>query len=149
MKIRAMIEGTGQAAAGMHIPESVVEALGSTKRPAVRVTINGYTYRSSIAPMGGGYMLGVSKEVRQLAGVAAGQEVDVEIELDTAPREVVVPDDLAAVLADDADAKRFFESLSYSNQRWYVLQIEGAKTAETRQRRVDKALAMLREGRKP
>lgn len=149
MRIRARIDGSDDGAAGIHIDESVVTALGSTRRPAVSVTINGYTYRSSIAPMGGGYMLGVTKETRRITGVKAGEEIDVEIELDTAPREVTVPDDLAARLGGDTGAKAFFDSLSYSNRRWYVLPIEDARSPETRQRRVDKAMAMLREGRKP
>ena len=89
----------------------------------------------------------MSAENRQAAGVAAGDEIDVELELDTAPREVTVPDDFAAALATEPDAQRFFDGLSYSQQRWFVLGIEDAKTAETRQRRVTTAVARLREGR--
>jgi bifunctional DNA-binding transcriptional regulator/antitoxin component of YhaV-PrlF toxin-antitoxin module len=147
MKFRATIELGGKTATGIQVPEEVVAALGAGKRPAVSVTINGYTYRSTVAPMGGVYMLPVSAEVRERAGVAAGDEVEVDIVLDTAPREVVVPDDLAAALEADADAKRNFEALSYSNKRRHVLSVEGAKSQETRQRRVTKAVEELRTGK--
>jgi uncharacterized protein YdeI (YjbR/CyaY-like superfamily) len=113
----------------------------------VLVTINGHTYRSTVAPMGGVFMLPVSAEVRQAAGVAAGNEVEVEVVLDTAPREVVVPADLQAALDGAPEARRFFESLSYSNKRRHVLAIEEAKTPETRQRRIDRAISTLREGK--
>ncbi len=146
MKLRATIEQDG-GATGIEIPAQVVTSLGSSKRPKVRVTINGYTYRSSVASMGGRFMLGVSAKVREGAGVAGGDTVDVDIELDTAPREVAVPPDFAAALKREPDAKRFFEGLSYSKQQWHVLSIEGAKTPETRQRRIDKSVGMLREGR--
>lgn len=146
MRFRATIELGGKTATGIQVPAEVVERLGAGKRPHVAVTINGYTYRSTIAPMGGVYMLPVSAEVREAAGVAAGDEVDVAVELDTAPREVEVPADLAAALAGNAEAKRFFEGLSYSNKRRIVLSIEGAKTAETRERRIAKAVSDLQQG---
>ncbi len=92
-------------------------------------------------------MVGISAEVRSRAGVAAGDQVDVDIELDTEPREVTLPDDFAAALKRDAHATRFFEGLSYSKKRRFVFSIEGAKTAETRQRRIASALRMLHEGR--
>jgi len=129
------------------VPEEVVASLGSSKRPAVRATIGGYSYRSTVAPMGGVFMLPVSAEHRAGAGVAAGDEVEVELDLDTAPRELAVPLDLAEALERDAQAKRFFEGLSYSCQQRYVLPIEQAKTAETRERRVAKAVTELGEGR--
>jgi Uncharacterized protein conserved in bacteria len=97
--------------------------------------------------MGGRFMLGVSAENREVAGIAAGDELDVDIELNTEARQVNVPSDLAETLDRDADAKRFFDGLSYSKKQWHVLSIEGAKTAETRQRRIDKSVDMLREGR--
>ena len=124
------------------MPAKVVEQLGS-KRPKVRVTINGYTYRSSIAPMSGTFMLGISAEVREQAGVAAGDRVDVELELDTAPREVTVPADLAKAFKEEPAAKGAFEGLSYSRKRWYVEGIEGAKKPETRRRRIEKAIEDL------
>ncbi len=111
------------------------------------VTLNGYTYRSSIAPMGGLFMVGVSAEVRKNAGVAGGDKVEVNIELDTAPGEVVVPTDFQAALDQDIDARRFFDGLSYSNKLRFILSVEGAKTAETRQRRIDKAVSTMHEGK--
>jgi hypothetical protein len=147
MKFRAVIQLNGKTATGVEVPPEVVASLGSGKRPAVRVTIGGYTYRSSVAPMGGVFMLGISAEVRAAAGVAAGDEVDVDIELDTEPREVSMPPDFAEALAEDTEAQRFFDGLSYSNKRRVVLSIEEAKTAETRQRRIAKAVSTLHEGR--
>ena len=147
MRFRTTIEQGGKTATGIRVPDDVVEALGSGKRPAVKVTINGFTYRSTVAVMGGVYMVGVSAENRAGAGVSGGDEVDVEIELDTAPREVTVPPDFAAALAAEPTAQDTFDGLSYSNKSWHVLQIEGAKTDETRQRRIAKSVDALREGR--
>jgi hypothetical protein len=147
MKFRAVIQLGGKTATGLQVPPEVVASLGSGKRPAVQVTINGYTYRSTVATMGGEFMLPVSAEVREGAGIAAGDEVEVEIALDSEPREVRVPPDLADALERDADAKRFFEGLSYSNKRRVVLQIEDAKTPETRQRRIAKAVSTLHESK--
>ena len=145
MKFRALIEGAGKTAAGIEVPPEVVAALGGTKRPPVRVTINGYMFRSTVAVLGGRFMLGVSNEVRAQAGVAAGEEVEVGMELDTAPREVSVPPELAQQLANDAAAKRVFEALSYSKQRLLVDPVANAKTAETRDRNIDKAMRSLRQ----
>jgi hypothetical protein len=147
MKFRATVEQSGKTATGIEVPAEVVAALGSSRKPPVRVTINDYTYRSTVATMGGRFMVGVSAEVRAAAGIAAGDVVDVEMELDTAPREVSVPADFAAALDRDPAARRFFDGLSYSNRLRFVLNIEGAKTEETRQRRIDKSVAMLHEGR--
>ncbi|MEX2136662.1 MAG: YdeI/OmpD-associated family protein [Chloroflexota bacterium] len=144
MKFHALIEGAGKTAAGIEVPPEVVTALGQTKRPPVRVTINGYTYRSTVATVGGRFMVGVSNEVRASAGVAAGDEVDVELELDTAPREVAVPPELAKELAGDPAAHQAFEALSYSRQRTLVDPVANAKTAETRDRNIAKALTSLR-----
>jgi hypothetical protein len=144
MKFRALIEGTGKTAAGIEVPAEVVSALGSSKRPAVRVTINGHTYRSTVAVLGGRFMMGVSAEVRAAAGVAAGETVAVEMELDTAPREVPVPPALKKELAGDAAARQRFESLSYSKKRLLVDPIANAKTDETRERNLAKAMAQLR-----
>lgn len=147
MKFRAVLELGGKTATGIQVPEEVVTALGAGKRPAVSVTINGYTYRSTVAPMGGVYMLPVSAEIRANAGVAAGDEVEVEVALDTAPREVVIPPDLAEALAGDAEAKQRFEALSYSNKRRHVLSVEGTKNEETRKRRVARAIEDLKAGK--
>ncbi len=147
MIFRAVLQLGGKTATGIQVPDHVVAGLGASKRPAVRVTINGYAYRSTVTVMGGLYMLPVSAEVRAHAGVAAGDEVDVEIALDIEPREVSMPSDVAEALGRDGDAQRFFDGLSYSNKRRIVLSIEGAKTPETRQRRIDKAVSALREER--
>jgi hypothetical protein len=147
MRFRATVLLGGKTATGVEVPEDVVSILGSSKRPKVRATINGYTYRSSVASMGGRFMLGISAEVRESAGVAAGDEVEVDIELDTEPREVSVPPDFAKALGRDAKAKRTFDGLSFSNRQRHVLSIEGAKTVETRQRRIARSIGMLREGR--
>ena len=147
MRFRAVLETEGKTATGISVPPEVVEALGAGKRPRVRVSINGHTYRSSVAVLGGRYMLGVSAENRAAAGVAGGDQVDVELELDTAPREVAVPPDFAAALTAEPAARTTFEGLSYSNQSWHVLQLDGAKSDETRQRRIAKSIAALREGK--
>lgn len=148
MRFHATLVLHGKTATGMSVPEEIVTALGAGKRPPVRVTINGYTYRTTVAPMGGEYLVGVSAEHRAAAGVAAGQQHDVDIELDTAPREVEVPADLAAALAGNPRARAFFDGLSYSHQSAYVLWISDAKKDETRRARLDKAVEMLVEGRR-
>ncbi len=147
MRFRTTILQTGKTAAGFEIPPGIVEALGSGKRPKVLVTIGGYTYRNTVAVMGGTYMIGVSAEHRAASGVKGGDEVDVDLELDTAPREVVVPADFAAALAAEPEAARTFEGQSFSNKSWHTYQIEDAKTEETRRRRIDRSIEALREGR--
>lgn len=147
MRFRATIRLAGKSATGIPVPAEVVSGLGSSKRPAVHVTINGFSYRSTVSPMRGEYMLPLSGERREAAGVAAGDEVEVELTLDTAPREVEVPPDLAAALDGDARARQAFEKLAYSHQLRHVLSVEGTKNPDTRLRRIEKALAMLREGR--
>lgn len=147
MKFTANIDLNGKTATGIEVPPDVVESLGSGKKPAVAVTINGYTYRSTIATMGGRFLIPVSSDVRKNAGVAAGDRVDVGLELDTEPRDVEVPDDLRAELETEPDAKTFFEGLSYSNKRRVVMPIEEAKSDETRQRRIEKSVSKLREGK--
>ncbi|MGZ8602924.1 MAG: YdeI/OmpD-associated family protein [Actinomycetota bacterium] len=147
MRFRTTIQLNGTTATGIPVPTDVVHQLGKGKRPPVRVTIGGHSYRSTVAAYGDVFMLPLSAENRGSAGVAAGDEVDVDIELDTEPRKVDVPADFADALAAEPEAKRFFEGLSYSQQRWHVLSIEGAKAAETRQRRIEKSISILREGR--
>src|SRR5712664_515823 len=146
MKFRGKILQAGKTATGIEVPAKVVAALGSSKRPPVRATINGYTYRSTVAVMGGKFMLGVSNEVRSSAGVAAGDTVDIDLELDTEAREVELPPDFAAALARDAKAKKFFEGLSYSKKLRLVIPI-GVKDVETRKQRIAKTVGQLREGR--
>ncbi|WP_459076907.1 DUF1905 domain-containing protein [Cohnella rhizosphaerae] len=108
MKFKATVELNGKTATGIEVPAEAVEALGSGKKPAVYATVAGYTYRSTVAAMGGRYMLPLSAEHRGAAGVAAGDEVEVSLMLDTDPREVKVPDDLAAALAGAPAARAFF-----------------------------------------
>jgi hypothetical protein len=146
-KFRTVLQLEGKTATGIQVPEEIVKALGKTKKPPVRVTIGGHTYRSTVAAYGDVYMIPVAAEHREAAGVKAGEEVEVTLELDTDPREVTIPPDFAQALDQDAEAKRFFESLSYSNKRRFVLNIEDAKTPETRQRRIEKAVNSLREGK--
>jgi hypothetical protein len=143
MRFRAEIEAAGKTAAGIQVPPEIVEALGSGKKPAVTVTIGDHAYRSTVAPRGGVFLIPVSVENRRLAGVAAGDVVDVSLELDTAPRVVTVPADLRDALDGNPAARTEFERLSYSNQLRHVLSVEDAKTPETRQRRVDKVVATL------
>ncbi len=147
MKFRTTLLQSGKTAVGIQVPSEVVDALGSGKRPPVRVTINGYTYRNTIAVMGGVYMVGVSAEHREKAKVAGGDEVEVDIELDTQPRELSLTPDFSEALDREPDAKRAFDSLSYSRKQGLAQPIDQAKTPETRQRRIEKALASLREGR--
>lgn len=147
MKFSGELRATGGNTTGFQLPDATVEELGGGGRPKVVVTVNGYTFRSSIARMGGEYWLGVSAERRAAAGVKAGDLLDLEIELDTAPREIEVPADLAAALDADPAAKAFWGTLSYSNQRWHAEQITGARKPETRAARVTKSVDMLRAGR--
>ena len=147
MRFRTTILQEGKTAMGFEVPAEVVEALGAGKRPPVNVTINGYTYRNTVAVLQGRYMIGVSSDHRGPAGVGGGDEVDVDLELDTAPRVIEVPDDLAAALAASPAAQATFDKLSYSNKSWHTLQIAGAKTPETRTRRIEKSVASLAEGR--
>ena len=147
MRFRTTIVQSGKTTTGIEVPEEVMEALGSGKRPAVRVTINGYSYRSSVASLGGKSMVSLSAEHRAQARVAGGDEVEVDLELGTAPREVTVPDDLAAALDAEPAARATFDRLSYSNKSWHVLQVTGAKTEETRRRRITRSVENLRRGR--
>ena len=145
MRFTTTVELGGKTATGMEVPAAVVEALAAGKKPAVRVTVGGHTYRSTIATMGGRFLLPLSAENRTAASVAAGDQVDVDVELDEAPRVVEVPADLAAALDADPAARRRFDALSYSHQRRHVLAVEGAKAEATRQRRVASAVATLAE----
>jgi hypothetical protein len=148
MRFRSTLRLGGKTATGIPVPPEVVESLGRGKRPPVRVTINGHTYRSTVASTEGEFMLPVSADNRERAGIAAGDDVDVDIELDTEPRRVTVPADFADALEREPAAKQAFDALPYSHQSRHVLAVEEAKTAETRQRRIDNAITMLVQGRK-
>jgi hypothetical protein len=148
MNFTATLELHGKTATGIEVPEEVVLGLGSSKRPAVVVTINGFSYRTTIAPYNGVYLIPVSAENRAGAQAHAGEVLDVTVEIDTEPRAIEVPADLAKALKADKAAKAFFESLSLSNQRGYVDWITSAKKDETRQARVATSLESLAAGRK-
>jgi hypothetical protein len=147
MKFTATVLLSGKTATGVVVPPEVVEALGGGGRPKVLATINGHTYRNSVAPMGGRHMLGINADVRRQTGVSAGDTIEVELSLDTAPREVTVPDDFAAALDAVPEARATFDRISYSNRRWHVDSIEGAKTEATRRRRIEKSVALLAQGK--
>jgi antitoxin component of MazEF toxin-antitoxin module len=133
---------------GIVVPVEVIEQLGAGKRPPVLVDVNGHEYRSTVAVMGGRHLISVSAAVRQATGLAGGDPIRVTLTVADTPREVDVPADLAAALAADERAGAFFATLSNSLQRYHVDNVTGAKTAETRQRRVDKAVELFRAGRK-
>src|SRR5687768_556327 len=143
-KFRTRVELGGKTATGFEVPARIVEALGSHKRPPVRVTINTHTYRTTVAPMGGRFLIPLSAENRTAAGVAAGEEIDVAIALDTETREITLPADYAAALDADPAIRRRFDALAYTHRKEQVRAIEDAKTDATRQRRIQKFLDHLR-----
>ena len=147
-KFRTKLLSAGKTATGFEVPASAVDALGSGKRPPVKVTINGFTYRSTVAVYGGKFLVGVSAENREGAGVKAGDMLEVALEHDAAPREAEVPADLQAALRREPKALQAFEALSYSNKRRHTLAIEAAKAPETRARRIAKSVADLKAGKK-
>ena len=147
MRFTAVIEQSGRTATGFEVPGEVVESLGAGRRPKVTVTINGKTYRSSVASMGGRFMVSVSAENRALTGVQAGDQVEVELAVDTAPREVEVPEDFRAALEVVPEAGAAFARLPYSHQRAHVDAIAEAKKPETRRLRIDRAVEMLTKGK--
>lgn len=148
MRFRGELQATGGTTTGFQIDDGFVAALGGGGRPKVAVSVNGVSWRGSIARMGGAYWLGVSAARRAEAGIAAGETHDVDVELDDAPREVELPPELAAALAEaPAQVRSFWEGLSPSNKGWHVQQVTSAKTEATRARRVEKSLALLTEGR--
>jgi len=131
-------------AMGIEVPPAVVEGFGQGKRPKVTITLKGYTYRSTVAVMGGKYMLPLAKVHREASGVKDGEKVEITLELDTAPREVEVPKDLATALKK-AGLRAAFDALAFTHRKEHVRAIEEAKAPETRLRRIDKALAMVAE----
>lgn len=133
----------GANTTGIIVPAEVIEELGHGKKPSVRVTINGYEYRSTVAVMGGQFMISVSSAIRKETGLGAYDPIDVVLTVDTTPREVEVPTDFAAALGAQPTAQTFFASLSNSLQRYHVDNINSAKTADTRQRRIDKAIGLF------
>ena len=144
MRFRATLETNGRTATGIEVPSSVVDALAAGRRPPVRVTLLEHTYRTTVARMGGRFLVPVSAEVRKAAGVTAGDELDVGIELDEAPRTVDVPADLAAALAEAPAAAQAWEKLAYTHQKEWARSVEDAKKPETRARRIAAAVDALR-----
>ena len=146
MRFHATLLRFKTTATGFVVPPEIVGALGGGKRPPVLATVNGHTFRGRVAPVGGEFLLGLRSEVRQEAGVRAGDELEVVLELDTEPREVEAPQDLADALDRDPAVRGAFDRMAYSHRKEHVRAIEDAKTPETRARRIEKAVAKLREG---
>ena len=132
---------------GIVVPPAIIEALAAGKKPALTVTVNGYSYRSTVATMGGQFMISFSSAHRAATGIKGGDTIEVTLELDTAPRVMEVPPDLKAALDKDKAAKAYFATLSYSNQRRHIEPIIDAKTPETRARRIEKSVALFSEGK--
>src|SRR5439155_1160409 len=122
--------------------------MGSGKRPAVRIRVGGHSYRTTVASMGGRYFVPLSKENREAARVSAGDQVEVDIEVDAEPRTVTVPADLADALAGDAAARAFFDRLSYTHRKEWVRWVEEAKKEETRTTRIAKTVESLHAGKR-
>ena len=145
MKFRAYVEPP-EPMRGLEIPPEVVAALGGGKRPRVAITINGHSWKSRVAIMRGRYLLGLSNANRKAAGVVTGDEVEVDVEFDAEPPVVVEPADFARALDADPVARAAYDRLAYSHKREHVRAIETAKRPETRLRRIEQAVAMLRAG---
>jgi len=132
---------------GIEVPEEIVERLGRGKRPPVVVTVNGHEYRSTVAVMGGRYLIGVSAAVRAATGLKGGDPISVNLKVADTPREVEVPLDFAAAMDEQAPAREFFDQLSNSMQRYHVDNLNAAKSPDTRQRRIDKSVALFLAGK--
>jgi hypothetical protein len=147
LKFSSTLVARGPAAAVV-LDDATVATVGEgAKRFPVRATVNGYTWCSSVTRMRGEFLLGLNREVREAAGVQAGDVVEVQLELDEAPREVAVPPALAEAFEGDAAARTIFDALAYTHRKEFARWIEEAKREETRQRRVAQALEMLHQGR--
>jgi hypothetical protein len=147
VRIRATLEPRGPAAAVLLTDEQVERIAGGAKTPPVRVTVNGHTFTGRIGRMGGESLLGFNRAVREAAGVEAGQELELEIVLDSAPREIDLPAELIAALAGDATAREAFDALSYTHRKEFARWVGDAKRTETRERRASETIRMLHEGR--
>jgi hypothetical protein len=132
---------------GIVVPDEVIEQLAAGKRPPVLVNVNGYEYRNTVGVMGGRHMISISAAVRNATGLQGGDPIRVTLTVADTAREVDVPADFAAALAADERARAFFERLSNSMQRYHVDNINAAKSADTRQRRIDKAIALFLDGK--
>ncbi|WP_238009922.1 YdeI/OmpD-associated family protein [Dactylosporangium sp. AC04546] len=143
MRFRSVVE-PHERMRGLEVPPEIVEALGGGARPPVTITINGHSWKSRVAIMRGRHLLGLSNANRRAAALVVGEEVEVDLQLDTAPRVVVEPDDLAQALDADPAARAAWDNLAYTHRREHVLAVEGAKRPETRARRVEQVIATLR-----
>ncbi len=148
MRFQSAVELGGKTATGIVVPDEVVVALGSGKRPSVQVRVGGHCYRTTVAPMGGRFFVPLSAANRVAAGVRAGDAVEVDIVVDTVTREVDVPDDLAGALDSQSSARVFFDGLSYTNRKEWVRWIEDAKKPETRSLRLVTTVASLQAGKR-
>ncbi len=148
MHFRTTVERGGKTATGLLVPDEVVAALRAGRRPPVQVTVGGHTYRTTVASMGGRFLMPLSAENRTAAGVAAGDDVEVDVVLDTAAREVTVPADLVDALEHDDQARQFFDDLAYSHRKEWVRRIEESKKIETRTSRIVRAVESLRAGKR-
>ena len=146
VKFDATVAATGNKT-GIVVPDELIERLGAGRRPAVVVNLNGYEYRSTVGIMGGKHMISISAAVRKETGVKGGDPISVKLTIADTPRQVDIPDDLARALGAEPDVASFFSKLSNSLQRYHVDNINGAKTPETRQRRVEKAVSLFRQGK--
>ncbi len=147
LKAKVTLVARGPAAAVVLDDEQVKTVGEGAKRFPVAATINGYTWRTTVTRMRGEFLLGLNREVRDGADAQAGDTVELELELDTAPREVEVPEALSSALAGDREAAARFEALAFTHRKEYARWIEEAKRVQTRERRVVQALQMLREGK--
>jgi Bacteriocin-protection, YdeI or OmpD-Associated/Domain of unknown function (DUF1905) len=132
---------------GIVVPEEAIKQLAAGKRPPVLVNLNGYEYRNTVGVMGGKHMVSISAAVRKATGLQGGDPIHVTLTVSDTPQEVTIPADFAAALAADEQASAFFGKLSNSMQRYHVDSITAAKSADTRQRRIDKAIALFRAGK--
>jgi hypothetical protein len=148
MDFDATLELDGKTATGITVPPDVIESLGAGKRPAVLVTINGSSFSTTIGSMKGVFKIPVSADRRRLIGTEAGDTLHVSVTLDEAPAKIEVPPELAEALASDRRSAEFFAGLTASQRKGFIVSIEGAKTADTRQRRIEKALSALKAGQK-
>ncbi len=140
-----LLQAEGKNATGISVPPDIIAALSTQKRPKVKVTVNGYTYRNTVAPYGDVFMLSVSAENRNAAGIKAGDTIEVTLELDEEPRTVEIPADLKSALSAKAGALEAFEALAFSRRKEFVRQVEESKAQETRDRRIAGIVAKMGE----
>ena len=147
VRIRARLQARGPAAAVVLSDEQVAAMAGDARAPAVTVRVNGQTFAGRIGRMGGEALLGFNRAVREQTGVAVGDELELEIALDSEPRAVEVPEDLAERLADDDAARAAFDAIAYTHRKAFARWVADARRPDTRRRRIAETLTMLREGR--